>query len=499
MSKLRHIYRSNKLSNIAQKRYTRKYSREYLEEKAARGASIKLGFGDFDGDGDLDGLYPKQRAGVAEKPGLHVYPPRGTLRKLKGAASPTFGPENVQALTIRPEAGPNSLTSSIVKPAEGPNSVTSFIATPALGPSSINAVNAIPTSGPSSVTSSIVKPALGPASITSSVIVPQAGPISLGFVSTPPEVGPSSLSSTVVVPGDGPRQVSAITNPLRGVSNLNANIAVPHAGPESLNIEVEKPVLGVTDLQHEIVLELKPIYKLSSAQWVELTGYPENWFIKSYYSFDFSFDNSRWYAEQYHSVYPAVIALDFFRVDSAQHWSLTEHYDQLVTWINNSGLPNGTQLREQYQTPEAVQQYLETSGITDDDIVGYWDVEIPFRGLSVWNLSAEQLAEFNWVDDSGAVKTVVPGNYSFVTNRIATGGDRIGDSFTQLLPVVQDENESWGIEDDAPANRNANVFQPLHEWGAILDKLAEVGVRPSDAVGYYKVREVSPPLEISDP
>jgi hypothetical protein len=190
MSKLRHIYRSNKLSNIAQKRYTRKYSREYLEEKAARGASIKLGFGDFDGDGDLDGLYPKQRAGVAEKPGLHVNPPRGTLRKLKGAASPTFGPENVQALPIRPEAGPNSLTSSIVKPA------------------------------------------LGPASITSSVIVPQAGPISLGFVSTPPEVGPSSLSSTILAPEVGP-------------TNLSSTIFVPVYDDQELIIS------GLTEAQNE--------------------------------------------------------------------------------------------------------------------------------------------------------------------------------------------------------------------------------------------------------
>lgn len=498
MSKLRHIYRSNKLSNIAQKRYTRKYSREYLEEKAARGTSIKLGFGDFDGDGDLDGLYPKQRAGVAEKPGLHVNRPRGILRIINGAVSPTFGPENVQALPIRPEAGPNSLTSSIVKPAQGPNSLISSIAKPALGPSSINAVNAIPTSGPSSVTSSIVEPALGPSSITSFVTAPQAGPSSLDYVNLSPDVGPVNLNSSIVAPANGPRQVSAITNPLAGVLNLNANIAVPNEGPESLNIEVEKPVLGVTDLQHEIVLELKPIYKLSSTQWVELTGYPENWFLKSYYSFDFSFDNSRWYAERYHAVYPAVIALDFFRVDN-DHWSLTEYYDQLVTWVKNNGLPDGIQLKAQYQTPGAVQQYLEASGITDDDIVGYWDVDIPFRGRSVWNLSAEHLEAFDWVDNFGVAKTVVPGNYTFATNRIATGGDRIGDSFTQLQPVVQDENGSWGTDTDAPANRHANVFEPLHEWGAILDKLAEVGVRPSDAVGYYKTREISPPLEISDP
>jgi hypothetical protein len=78
MSEQQRIYRHKKLTNISQRRYKRKYNPEYLEEKASHGASIKLGFGDFDGDGDLDGLYPKQRAGVAEKPGIHInYPRRG--------------------------------------------------------------------------------------------------------------------------------------------------------------------------------------------------------------------------------------------------------------------------------------------------------------------------------------------------------------------------------------------------------------------------------------
>lgn len=126
MSKLRHIYRSNKLSNIPQKRYARKYSREYLEEKAARGASIKLGFGDFDGDGDLDGLYPKQRAGVAEKPGLYVNRPRGILRKLKSEFlkdPPQFGPTGLSTGIESSSTGPAMLNASVVAPAAGPQSI----------------------------------------------------------------------------------------------------------------------------------------------------------------------------------------------------------------------------------------------------------------------------------------------------------------------------------------------------------------------------------------
>jgi|TARA_Y100000289_G_scaffold17216_1_gene16364 hypothetical protein len=75
MAKTPYIYRNNKLIHIPSKRYNRKYNPEYLEEKASKGASIKLGFGDLDGDGDLDGTYPKQRAGVAEKPGIHTRSP----------------------------------------------------------------------------------------------------------------------------------------------------------------------------------------------------------------------------------------------------------------------------------------------------------------------------------------------------------------------------------------------------------------------------------------
>jgi hypothetical protein len=196
MSKLRHIYRSNKLSNIAQKRYTRKYSREYLEEKAARGASIKLGFGDFDGDGDLDGLYPKQRAGVAEKPGLHVYPPRGTLRKLKGAASPTYGPGNIQSSLIKPEAGPRSLTTLQLAPILGPFNASAELLAPAAGPSSLNAINPLPSSGPNSLSSSVVVPSQGPDSLSSSVIAPSQGPLSLNAI-TNPLAGPTNLSAEI--------------------------------------------------------------------------------------------------------------------------------------------------------------------------------------------------------------------------------------------------------------------------------------------------------------
>ena len=106
MPDLRHIYRNLKLKHIPSKRYNRKYDPKYLDELASKGCSVKLGFGDFDGDYDLDGTYPKQRAGVAEKPGIYTNKP---LR----------GPHSMSAMLL-PSEGPLFLGSTIIKPALGP-------------------------------------------------------------------------------------------------------------------------------------------------------------------------------------------------------------------------------------------------------------------------------------------------------------------------------------------------------------------------------------------
>jgi hypothetical protein len=239
MSKLPHIYRHKKLTNISQRRYKRKYNPEYLEEKASHGASIKLGFGDFDGDGDLDGLYPKQRAGVAEKPGLHVDPPRGPFNTTRLAfAEPIFGPTLMVAAAVVPQAGPVSLGSSI--------------AIPAAGPLELGTGEVAPQLGPESVTSTTVIPEVGPSSLNLMVVAPQLGPSSLETVDLAPDVGPINLSSTVVVPVSGPSQLSGIASPAAGPLNLSSDIIVPTTGITGLTSDTVKPNSGVSDLGVEI-------------------------------------------------------------------------------------------------------------------------------------------------------------------------------------------------------------------------------------------------------
>ena len=169
MSILRHIYRNNKLVHIPSKRYSRKYNPEYLKEKASKGVSTKLGIGDFDGDGDIDGTYPKQRAGVSEKPGLLVKPNLPPLR----------GPRFYDRVPI-------------VSPHEGPVSLNAW---------------RLPSTGPLSLNTTIIKPALGPV-ITRTVISPDAGP--------------NTLSSQIIAPALGPSSASVGVLPVGGPTNLNA-------------------------------------------------------------------------------------------------------------------------------------------------------------------------------------------------------------------------------------------------------------------------------------
>lgn len=166
MAKLRHIYRSNKLTNIPQRRYARKYNPDYLKEKASHGASLKEGFGDFDGDGDLDGIYPKQRAGVAEKPGIYINAPRRGPRNLSAFGLPQYGPTNL--IVPPPESGPQNLTSS----------------------------TALPQLGPTDLSTVIEASSVGPALLEASIIAPAAGPSNL-VITNPPAAGPSSLSGSV--------------------------------------------------------------------------------------------------------------------------------------------------------------------------------------------------------------------------------------------------------------------------------------------------------------
>jgi hypothetical protein len=149
MRELPHIYRHKKLTNISQRRYKRKYNPEYLEKKVSQGASIKLGFGDFDGDGDLDGLYPKQRAGVAEKPGLHINEPRRGPNMLSAFGLPAFGPTNLRVPT--PEAGPLSLEFLTFPPQFGPTGLSTGIEISSTGPAMLNASVVAPAAGPQSL------------------------------------------------------------------------------------------------------------------------------------------------------------------------------------------------------------------------------------------------------------------------------------------------------------------------------------------------------------
>lgn len=189
----RHIYRSKKLSNIPQKRYSRKYNPDYLLEKASYGASIKQGFGDFDGDGDLDGMYPKQRAGVAEKPGLHINEPRRGPRNLISFGSPTYGPINLRVPT--PESGPLSLEFSVDPPQLGPTSLNTTVQASSFGPASLNASILAPAAGPLNL-SIARKPAAGPSSLGATTVAPTGGPSNILFL-VPPAAGPLSLSGSV--------------------------------------------------------------------------------------------------------------------------------------------------------------------------------------------------------------------------------------------------------------------------------------------------------------
>lgn len=198
MRELPHIYRHKKLTNISQRRYKRKYNPEYLEKKVSQGASIKLGFGDFDGDGDLDGLYPKQRAGVAEKPGLHINEPRRGPNMLSAFGLPAFGPTNLRVPT--PEAGPLSLEFLTAPPQFGPTGLSTGIQISSTGPAMLNASVVIPEAGPSSLNSAVVAPQLGPSSLETEDLAPDVGPSSLSSTILVPEVGPTNLSSTIFVP-----------------------------------------------------------------------------------------------------------------------------------------------------------------------------------------------------------------------------------------------------------------------------------------------------------
>jgi hypothetical protein len=238
MSDLRHIYRNLKLKHIPSKRYNRKYDPKYLDELASKGCSVKLGFGDFDGDTDLDGTYPKQRAVVAEKPGLHInkplrgprnlsFPPSEGPVSLSGAVLPEFGPTQLSAISL-PVFGPSQLSAGSL-PEFGPTVLSSNIQPPIAGPS-LAEFPATP-SGDRRV--KVVKPALGPSNLQEQP-EPQAGPISLGSTILKPSGSISTLGANVVVPGAGPSSLSRIVFPPSGFNgsslNLNASIVAPSQG-----------------------------------------------------------------------------------------------------------------------------------------------------------------------------------------------------------------------------------------------------------------------------
>ena len=60
-------YRNIKYSRKPLRR-SRKYNPHYLKHKITYGASIKLGFADTDGDGDLDVTFVQPRNSVTRKP-----------------------------------------------------------------------------------------------------------------------------------------------------------------------------------------------------------------------------------------------------------------------------------------------------------------------------------------------------------------------------------------------------------------------------------------------
>lgn len=243
MSDLRHIYRNLKLKHIPSKRYNRKYDPKYLDELASKGCSVKLGFGDFDGDTDLDGTYPKQRAVVAEKPGLHInkplrgprnlsFPPSEGPVLLSGAVLPEFGPTQLSAISL-PAFGPSQLSAALL-PEFGPTVLSSNIQPPIEGPSL--AEFPVTPSGDRRV--KVVKPALGPSNLKEQP-EPQAGPISLSSTIVKPSGSISTLGANVVAPASGPSNLNQIVFPPSGFNgsslNLNSSIVAPSQGISNLS------------------------------------------------------------------------------------------------------------------------------------------------------------------------------------------------------------------------------------------------------------------------
>ena len=303
MSNLRHIYRNLKLKHIPSKRYNRKYDPKYLDELASKGCSVKLGFGDFDGDYDLDGTYPKQRAAVAEKPGIYmnrplrgphsmsavsVPPVEGPLVLESEISEPFLGPVQLSSVTEIPVQGPTILTTQTVKPVEGPQILTSTTVAPAEAPLSLNSTVVAPAAGPTSANSTVVIPAEGPALIDSTVVAPAAGPtLTNGEVVYIPTVGPTSVDSAIVAPAAGPASVnstvtaptssplslaSTIVAPANGPINIGSTISVPSSGPSNFTSTTVVPVNGPTNTGSTVTVASSGPLNLTSTTVVPANG-----------------------------------------------------------------------------------------------------------------------------------------------------------------------------------------------------------------------------------
>lgn len=231
MSKLRHIYRNLKLKHIPSKRYNRKYDPKYLDELASKGCSVKLGFGDFDGDYDLDGTYPKQRAAVAEKPGIYMNRPLRGPHSMSAIPLPAEGPLVLESVVIKPALGPTVLSSITELPVQGPSTLETETVKPFGGPQTLVSTTVVPAEGPASM-QAVPEPANGPLSLNSTIVIPAAGPASISSTVTLPTNSPLSLVSTIVAPANGPVNIgSTVSVASSGPTNLASTTVAPANGP----------------------------------------------------------------------------------------------------------------------------------------------------------------------------------------------------------------------------------------------------------------------------
>ncbi len=483
MSDLRHIYRNLKLKHIPSKRYNRKYDPKYLDELASKGCSVKLGFGDFDGDTDLDGTYPKQRAVVAEKPGLHInkplrgprnlsFPPSEGPVSLSGAVLPEFGPTQLSAISL-PAFGPSQLSAALL-PEFGPTVLSSNIQPPIEGPS-LAEFPATP-SGDRRV--KIVKPALGPSNLKE-VPEPQAGPISLSSTIVKPSGSISTLGANVVAPVSGPSNLSQIVFAPSGFNgsslNLTSSIVAPQSGPNfpsSNSTQIVRPVSGVSGLTGQVFVGAPSVgpNQLSSAVSYDLV--PQKSLSLAYVRYnipEFPFGQMELSADG--NTIAITRYTDSDKLDELNRgWTFVfERSSSSGSWSQKgSGVYGDTQIGHTQSPYTNQQDHVSLSADGNSFIVSSQMSDKP-----TYNSSGNQIGHLT---NTGHFKVYSWDNSSseWVKKGPTMWGDRYGDRMGSSIAISQDGSvvavgAAYNYYDETNSNNNLNAytgFIKIYEWNS---------------------------------